>query len=33
MKIIELKAENVKRLKAVEIVPEGNTVIISGRNG
>lgn len=33
MKIIELKAENVKRLKAVEIIPEGNTVIISGRNG
>ncbi len=33
MKIIEFKAENVKRLKAVEIVPEGNTVIISGRNG
>ena len=26
MKIISLKAENVKRLKAVEIVPEGNTV-------
>ena len=33
MKIISLKAENVKRLKAVEIVPEGNTVIVSGRNG
>ena len=33
MKIIELKAENVKRLKAIEIVPQGNTVIISGRNG
>jgi DNA repair exonuclease SbcCD ATPase subunit len=32
MKIIELKAENVKRLKAVEIRPEGNTVVISGRN-
>lgn len=33
MKIISLKAENVKRLKAVEIVPDGNTVIVSGRNG
>jgi DNA repair exonuclease SbcCD ATPase subunit len=33
MKIIELKAENVKRLKAVDITPEGNTVVISGRNG
>jgi DNA repair exonuclease SbcCD ATPase subunit len=33
VKIIELKAENVKRLKAVEIVPKSNTVIISGRNG
>ncbi len=33
MKIISLKAENVKRLKAVEIVPAGNTVIVSGRNG
>jgi hypothetical protein len=32
MKIVELRAENVKRLKAVEIRPEGNTVIISGRN-
>lgn len=32
MKIITLKAENIKRLKAVEITPDGNTVIISGRN-
>jgi DNA repair exonuclease SbcCD ATPase subunit len=31
-KIIKLQAENVKRLKAVEITPEGNTVIITGRN-
>lgn len=35
MKIIKLQAENVKRLKAVEIVPDkdGNLVIISGKNG
>ena len=26
MKIIELKAENVKRLKAIEIKPKGNMV-------
>lgn len=33
MKIIELKAENVKRLKVVEIHPDGNMVIIGGKNG
>ena len=33
MKIIKLTAENYKRLKAVEITPEGNTVMITGRNG
>jgi hypothetical protein len=33
MKIIELKAENIKKLKAIEIKPEENTVIISGKNG
>lgn len=33
MKIIELQAENVKRLKAVTIAPDGNIVEISGRNG
>jgi DNA repair exonuclease SbcCD ATPase subunit len=32
MKIIKLKAENVKRLSAVEITPDGNTVIIGGKN-
>ena len=31
-KIISLRAENIKRLKAVEITPDGNTVIITGRN-
>lgn len=33
MKIIEFRAENVKRLKAVSIKPDGNVVTISGRNG
>lgn len=33
MKIIELKAENIKKLKAIEIKPTENTVIISGKNG
>ena len=32
MKIISLTAENVKRLKAVEITPDGNVVTITGRN-
>lgn len=33
MKIIELQAENVKRLEAVFIRPEGSTVVIGGDNG
>lgn len=33
MKIISLQAENVKRLVAVQITPEGNLVQITGRNG
>lgn len=33
MKIIELKAENIKKLKAIEIRPTENTVVISGKNG
>lgn len=33
MKIIELKSENVKRLQAVEIKPDGNLVVIGGKNG
>jgi len=33
MKIVKLCAENVKKLKAVEITPEGNMVVISGKNG
>jgi recombinational DNA repair ATPase RecF len=32
MKIIEFKAERFKRLSAVEIVPDGDVVVISGRN-
>lgn len=33
MKIIELKAENIKKLKAIEIKPKENTVLITGKNG
>lgn len=33
MKIIRLTASNVKRLKAVEIAPQGHVVTITGRNG
>lgn len=33
MKIISLTAENVKRLKAVEIRPDGAMVVIGGKNG
>lgn len=33
MKIVKLQAENLKRLRAVEITPDGNTVVIAGRNG
>lgn len=32
-KIVKLQAENVKRLQAVEISPEGNVVVIAGANG
>jgi len=32
MRIIELRAENVKRLKAIEIKPKGNMVLITGKN-
>ena len=31
-KIIRLQAENVKRLRAVEIKADGNVVIVGGRN-
>lgn len=32
-KIVQLTAENVKRLTAVEINPDGNVVIVGGKNG
>jgi len=32
MKIIRLQAENVKRLKTVDITPEGATVVVGGNN-
>ncbi len=33
MKIIALQAENIKKLTAVEIIPNGNLVQITGKNG
>lgn len=33
MKIVSLQAENIKKLKAVEIKPSGEIVTIAGRNG
>ena len=33
MNIVKLTAENVKRLQAVEIKPDGSLVVIGGRNG
>lgn len=33
MKIVKLTAENVKKLRAVEITPAGEIVNITGRNG
>lgn len=33
MKIIELRSENVKKVKAIEIRPKDNIVVISGKNG
>jgi DNA repair exonuclease SbcCD ATPase subunit len=33
MKIVRLQAENVKRLRAVSITPEGAVVLIKGQNG
>lgn len=32
MRIVEIIAENFKRLKAIEITPQGDVVIISGKN-
>lgn len=33
MKIVHLRAENIKRLVAVEVTPEGHVVRVTGRNG
>ena len=33
MKIIKLTAENFMRLVAVEISPQGNAIMITGKNG
>lgn len=33
MKIVQLKSENVKRISAVEITPDGNVVVVGGKNG
>lgn len=33
MKIVSLQAENIKRIRAVQITPQGNLVEITGRNG
>lgn len=33
MKIINLRAENVKKIKAIDITPTENTVVITGKNG
>jgi len=33
MKIIKLESENIKRLKAVQIKPDGSLIIIGGKNG
>lgn len=33
MRVVRLEAENVKRLRAVEIAPDGNVVVVAGKNG
>ena len=33
MNIIKLTAENVKRLQCVEITPQGNVIVVGGKNG
>lgn len=33
MKILKLKSENFKKLSAVEITPDGNVIVIGGKNG
>jgi DNA repair exonuclease SbcCD ATPase subunit len=33
MKIIKLEAQNVKKIKAISITPDGNSIVIGGDNG
>ena len=33
MKIVSLQAENVKKIRAIEIEPDGSLVVVGGRNG
>ena len=33
MRVINLTVENVKRIKAVEITPKEDVILISGKNG
>lgn len=33
MKIINLKSNNIKGIKAIDITPKENVVVISGKNG
>ena len=33
MRIIQLQSENVKRIKAVDITPESDLIVLSGKNG
>lgn len=33
MKIVQLTSENIKRIRAITITPQGNTVVIGGDNG
>jgi len=32
MKIVRMSAKNVKRLRAVEVSPDGNVIVVSGKN-
>src|SRR5215471_19032051 len=33
LRVMKLQIQNIKRVKAIEIIPEGNMVVLSGRNG
>lgn len=33
MKVLRLQTKNIKRIEAIDITPDGNTVVISGKNG